>query len=167
MVLDDRRMRAYANGMNAVGLPARIVYAAAAFTLAGGAGFYSGIWFLPRLAVLLQHPNAAADGYRIFKMAICIGSVLAFTASLIALTLPWKRRKKRRGRPRRIVLACVLVVIASAGFAGQGHVLIYDLAFAVWLAYTVAFTFVRYGVLDHAGHSSSADAANSSASSAE
>lgn len=153
--------------MNSIGLPARIAYAAFALPLAGAVGFYSSIWLLPKLAMLLQHPDAAADGYRIFKMAICIGAVLALTASLIALTLPWRRRKKRRGRLRRIVLACVLVLIVSAGFAGQGHLLIYDLAFATWLAYTVAFTFVRYGVLDHVRHSSSADAADSSMPSAD
>jgi hypothetical protein len=139
--------------MSTTGLPARIFYAAVALPLAGAGGFYAGVWLLPKLADLLQHPNA--DGYRIFNMAVGAGAVLALTAFLIALTLPWKRRKKRRGRPGRIAVACVLVVVASLGFAGLGHRLIYDLVFAVWLAYTVSFTFVRYGVLDQARRTSS------------
>jgi hypothetical protein len=47
------------------------------------------------------------------------------------------------------------VVITSAGFAAEVHRLILDLLFAAWLAYTMAYTFVRYGVVDDARRSSS------------
>jgi hypothetical protein len=42
------------------------------------------------------------------------------------------------------------VVVASTGLAADGYSLVYNLALAVWLAYTLAFTFVRYGVVDQA-----------------
>jgi hypothetical protein len=48
-----------------------------------------------------------------------------------------------------------LVVVASVGLAGEGYSLIYNLAFAAWLAYTIAFTYVRYGVFDEARWKSS------------
>ena len=47
-------------------------------------------------------------------------------------------------------LSGAFVVLASSAFADLGHPLLVDLAFAAWLAYTVTFTFVRYGVLDQA-----------------
>jgi len=47
-------------------------------------------------------------------------------------------------------LSGVFVVVAAAVFADLGHTLLVDFAFAAWLAYTVTFTFVRYGVLDQA-----------------
>jgi len=66
------------------------------------------------------------------------------------LTLPWKRPRKRRGRAGRIVLSLVIVMAGSLSFAGMGHALICDLALCFWLAYTMTYTYVRYGVLDQA-----------------
>lgn len=146
--------------MNAASLPARIVYAVVALPLGGAAGFYA-VMLLPKLATIypkldtniaayLPKLDPGGDGYGIFKIALWVGGVVAFTACLTALTLPWERRRKRRGRALRIALSCVAVVVASAGFADMVHTLIYDLLFAVWLAYVMAYTFVRYGVLDQA-----------------
>jgi hypothetical protein len=129
-----------------------------ALPLGGTVGFYA-VMLLPKLAAIypkldsnlaayLPKLDPGGDGYGIFKFALWVGGVVAFTACLMALTLPWRRRRKRRGRALRIALSCVLVVVASAGFADVVHALIYDLVFAAWLAYVMAYTFVRYGVLD-------------------
>ena len=134
--------------MNLVGLPARIGYAVVALAGGGAAGFYSSIFLLPRVESFLQSGDSGGDGFDMFKTALLVGVGLAFTASLIALTMPWRRRRKRRGRTGRMVISCVAVVLASLGFAGQGHAVVYDLVFAAWLAYAMAFTFVRYGVID-------------------
>jgi hypothetical protein len=42
------------------------------------------------------------------------------------------------------------VVGASLLFADQGFRIVYDLIFAAWLSYLLAFTFIRYGVTDEA-----------------
>lgn len=139
--------------MNALGLPARIGYALAALAVGAAAGFYGSIWLLPKLVKLLQGPDAGVDEFVLFQGALGIGTGLAFSAALVALTLPWKRRRRRSGRQRRIVVSGVFVVLASLSFASQGHALMYDLAFAAWLAYAMAYTFVRYGVLDSARRS--------------
>ena len=143
----------YASDMDGVGLPARIGHAIAALALGAVIGFYCSIWLLPKLVTLLQGPDAGVDEFLLFQGALGVGTGLAFTAALVALTLPWKRHRRRSGRQRRIVVSGVFVVLASLSFASQGHALIYDLAFAVWLAYAMAYTFVRYCVLDSARRS--------------
>jgi peptidoglycan/LPS O-acetylase OafA/YrhL len=130
--------------MNAVGLPARLAYAVAALAAAGVAGFYASIWLLPKVVAQSADDD---DGYGLFRAALGIALGLGVTAALVALTLPWKRRK-RRGRGRRIAIASVVVVLLSVAFASQRHRVVYDLLFAAWLAYALAFTYVRYGVLD-------------------
>ena len=130
--------------MNSVGLPARVGYAVAALAAAGTAGFYASIWLLPKFVAQAADND---DGYGLFWTALGIALGLGLTAALVGLTLPWKRRK-RRGRGRRIVIASVIVVLLSVAFASQQHKVIYDLLFAAWLAYALAFTYVRFGVLD-------------------
>ena len=139
--------------MNAVGLPARIGYAVAALAAASAAGFYAGIWLLPKFA---SQAAEADDGYGLFRAALGIALGMGLTAALVGLTLPWKRRK-RRGRSRRIIVAAIVVVLLSVGFASQQHRVLYDLLFAAWLAYVLAFTYVRYGVLDKQRVSSAVD----------
>jgi photosystem II stability/assembly factor-like uncharacterized protein len=63
-------------------------------------------------------------GSGIFKIAICVGAALAFAAALFTLILPWIRHRKRDGRPLRIAISCVVVVLASLLFADQGFKLI-------------------------------------------
>lgn len=135
--------------MTGASLPARIVYTAAAVPLAGAAGFYLAIGLLPELIAKYPQIDPGADGQRIFNQAVGVGAGFAFTAGLVALTLPWIRHRKRRGRGMRTAVSVGLVVGVSVFFAGLGHRLVYDLLFAAWLAYTMAYTFVRYGVLDH------------------
>ena len=139
--------------MNAVSLPARIGYAIVALALGAAAGFYGSLWLLPKLVKLLQGPDAALDDFLLFQGALGVATGLAFTAALVALTLPWKRRRRRSGRQGRMIVAGVFVVLVSLSFASQGHALIYDLAFAAWLAYAMAYTFVRYGIVDSARRS--------------
>ena len=140
--------------MNAASLPARIVYAAIALPLGGAAGFYSCMRFLPELTANHPQLDREMDGSGIFKIALAVGMTIAFTVFLFALTLPWSRHRKRRGRTWRIGVSGIVVMLASILFADQRFGLIYDLAFVVWLTYTVTFTFVRYGLLDQVKRSS-------------
>jgi hypothetical protein len=139
--------------MSVVSLPARIGYTAVAMPIGAVAGFYSCMRLLPEYTAIYPQIDPGRDGSGIFRIAICAGAVIAFTASLLALTMPWLRHRKRRGRPSRIVISCVVVSLASIQFADQGFKLVYDLVFAAWLTYTLAFTFVRYGVVDRARRS--------------
>jgi hypothetical protein len=147
--------------MNAVSLPARIGYAIVALALGAVAGFYGSLWLLPKLVKLLQGPDEALDDFLLFQGALGVATGLAFTSALVALTLPWKRRRRRSGRQGRMIVSGVFVVVASLSFAGQGHALIYDLAFAAWLAYALAYTFVRYGIVDSARRSGAHDGPSS------
>jgi uncharacterized membrane protein YfcA len=131
-------------------------YAVVAIPVGGAAGFYSSMALLPKLATIFPQLDGDIEGYGFFKIALGVGAALAFTLSLLALTLPWKRHRKRSGRAWRIAASCALVVVTSAGLSADGYSLLYDLAFAAWLAYTLAFTFVRYGVTDEARRSSRA-----------
>ncbi len=150
--------RYYARSMDAASLPARIAYGAIALPLGGALGFYASMRLFPELTASHPDLDPNMDGFVIFKIAICLGVAIAFTASLLALTLPWVRHRKRRGRTWRLILTGAFVVFASVVFADQGFRLIYDLAFAAWLAYTMAFTFVRYGIIDQARRSSASAA---------
>ena len=146
--------------MNAVGLPARIGYAVGSLAAVGAAGFYASMWLLPKFASRAAEDD---DGYGIFRMALGIALALGVTAALIGLTMPWKRRK-RHGRGQRLVISGLIVVLVSVGFASQEHSLLFDLLFAAWLAYVLAFTYVRYGVLDRSrSHSSAEDGATAAA----
>jgi cyanate permease len=138
--------------MNAQGLPARIGYAAVALPAGGAAGFYASMFLLPRLTARLPQLDPEMDGGGIFRLAICVGAVAAFVFTLFALTLPWIRHRKRSGRSMRIVASCVFVVLATLAFSIETYSLpyavIWGLAFAALLTYAVAFTFVRYGIID-------------------
>lgn len=134
--------------MRSTGLPARIVYALVALPVGGAVGFYGTVWIWPPVEKILNDRLEATYDYDVFKAGVAIGVGLAFTAALLALTLPWKRRRRRSGRVARIVVCGVVVLTASLAFAGQGYSVVYDLVFAAWLAYAMALTIVRYGVLD-------------------
>jgi len=134
-------------GMDAVGFPARVTYAVCALPVGVAAGFYVSMWLLPKV-VGAWEPNSSPDGYTLFTTSIAIGIAVACAAALLALTLPWKRHRQRHGRTGRIALSCLFVVVASAIFAAQVHDVLIDFAFAAWLAYFIAFTYVRYGVRD-------------------
>jgi peptidoglycan/LPS O-acetylase OafA/YrhL len=116
----------------------------AALAAAAVAAFYASMWLLPKFT----SETADDDGAGLFRAALGIALGLGFTAALVGLTLPWKRRRRRGGRGRRLAISAVVVIIASVTFAAQEHHLVYDLLFATWLAYALAYTYVRYGLLD-------------------
>ena len=147
--------------MDPVGLPARIGYAVVALPLGGAVGFATAYWAFPTMGKFLMGWEPNADPNKNY-MALGWGLAVAFTAFLIALTLPWRRRKRRSGRMRRAILSGAFVLVTSLGFAGLGHAVVYDLAFATWLAYLTAFTFVRYGVLDSARRPATTSSSSSS-----
>jgi len=134
--------------MTATSLPARIIYAILAIPAAGVAAFYASMALLARYAPQFGDSALSPEGYGIFSRSLAFGAVLAFTASLVALTLPWVRLRKRRGRNGRAIFSALFILLISLGFAADHHALVYDAAVAVWLAFTMTFTFVRYGVLD-------------------
>jgi len=138
----------YAYDMSAASLPTRIVYLVVALPLGAAAGFYSSMQVLPQFTASYPKLDPAMDGSGIFRLALFAGTVVAFTAGMFALTLPWIRHRKRRGRGWRVGVSGALVVLLSVAFAAQGYGLVVDLAFVAWLTYTVAFTVVRYGVVD-------------------
>jgi hypothetical protein len=141
--------------MSAASLPARILYTVVALPLGGAAGFYSIMFLLPKLVANYPKLDTGLGGQQMYNLAVGVGTGVAFTVALFALTLPWIRHRKRSGRGWRVGSSCVLVVVASAGFAAEVHRLIPGLFFAAWLAYTMAYTFVRYGVVDDARRRSS------------
>ena len=132
--------------MNRTGLQARIGYAVAGFAVAGVIGFYVSAWLLHRYA--LTPTSSEGEMYVAFETAIALGALVGISAALVGLTLPWLRHKRRSGRKQRTVVAGAAVLLAALMFASTGHPLLYDLAFAVWLAYVVSFTYVRYGIRD-------------------
>jgi uncharacterized membrane protein YfcA len=141
--------------MRSTSLAARIAYAVVAVPAAGAVGFYCGIVLLPELARLPGDISLRMDGSQTFSAAIGVGALLAFTVSLLALTMPWRRRRKRRGRPMRAIISTVIVFVAAMIFTQRGHALILDLALVLWMAYVLTYTFVRYGVLDQPRRASS------------
>jgi quinol-cytochrome oxidoreductase complex cytochrome b subunit len=149
----------YAIGMTAIGLPARIAYAVAALLLVSAVGFYAALPIFTWLSPHLQDSHPIMEGYDVFTMALGTGLLLAFTASCIALTLPWKRRRKRRGRPVRFVISGVFLIFVCLCLGDEEYSYLFDLVIAVWLSVTLVFTFVRYGVLDQAKRDSSLQAA--------
>jgi hypothetical protein len=134
--------------MKSTGLAARITYAILAVPAALAAGFCATAWLLPRVAPILGIATPPPQSEDLFRLALSVGAILVVPAFFCALTLPWKRRRQRSGRNWRLGLSAVIVVAASLAFSGLGHRLRYDLLFAVWLAYTLALTFVRYGLVD-------------------
>lgn len=134
--------------MRATGLAARILYAAVALPAGFAAGFSATVWLLPTAVPVLGIASPAAHSEEIFRLGLSVGAVVTVPAFLCALTLPWRRRRHRRGRAWRTAISAIVVVAASLVFADLGHRLRYDLLFAAWLSYTLALTYVRYGVLD-------------------
>ena len=134
--------------MNATGLAARILYAAAALPAVFAVGFYATVYFLPKAAPLFGITVPAAQTEDLFRFALGVGAMVAAPAFLLALTLPWWRRRHRRGRKWRLAISAMIVLLVSLVFADMGHDLLSDLLLAAWLGCLLAFTFVRYGLLD-------------------
>ncbi|HWB33632.1 MAG TPA: hypothetical protein VG714_10700 [Acidobacteriaceae bacterium] len=134
--------------MNSRGLPARLLYAAITAPVVGVAVVYVTVWLLPWLQRLYGVPSPPPETEALFRAGLEVAIFVTVPAFLCALTMPWKRRRHRRGRRWRLAVSGLIVVASSLAFAGLGHSLIYDLLFAAWLSYTLALTFVRYGLVD-------------------
>jgi hypothetical protein len=141
--------------MTAAKLPVRIAYAAVAFALSGTVMFFYCMRVLPELVRVFPELDPEMDGYLIFKIAISAAMTSAVSLSLYELTQPGARPRKRRGRRLRLALASVIVLMSSLGFSGLGLGWSFDILFVAWLTYTVAYTFIRYGVMDETKRSQS------------
>lgn len=136
--------------MRASALPFRVLYALVAAPVASIGGFYAGVLLLPRILPGL-HGDAAADaGWGDFVLAVLLAGAIGFTAFLYALTLPWRRLRRRRGRPLRITLSAALVLLVSVSAAAEAVPVGYIAGVTVWMALVLTFTFIRYGIRDGA-----------------
>ena len=117
--------------------------------------FFYVMGVLPELTRIFPELDPGMDGYLIFKIAIGAAAAIAFSLSLYELTQPGIRPRKRRGRRLRMTSSGVFVVASSLVFNGLGLGWLWDILFAAWLTYTVAYTFIRYGVMDEPVRSSS------------
>lgn len=134
--------------MKATGLAARVLYAMVALPVVFALGFYATVWLLPKMAPIFGLESPGRETEDLFRLGLDVGGIVAVPAFLCGLTLPWRRRRHRRGRRWRLAISAVIVVGASLVFADAGHSLGYDLLFAAWLSYTLTLTFVRYGLVD-------------------
>jgi len=134
--------------MKPTDLSARILYAVVALPAGFAVGFFATAYLLPTIAVHIGIASPPAKSEDLFRLALSAGAVICVPAVLCALTLPWRRRRHRRGRTWRLSVSSAIVIAASLIFAGAGHGLLYDMLFATWLGLTLALTFVRYGLVD-------------------
>ena len=88
------------------------------------------------------------QGFGYFMMSLASAATFAATASLIALTLPWKRPIRANGKVARVAVSVVLLGLAFLILAGLGHAPTFVLTVIGWLAVVFYLTCVRYGVLD-------------------
>ena len=137
--------------MKARGLPARIGYVVVATPAACVGGFYLGIWVLTRALPSLYGVQDANPGWQEFLFSLLVGGAAGFTTFFYALTLPWGRLRRRRGRTWRMAASALIVLVPSVMAAAEGVPLRYVAVLMVWLAVVLTFTFVRYGVLDRYG----------------
>ena len=138
----------YAVAMTATSLPARIGYAIVVLPLGAVLGYVLALKLLIKFGSVFQDPHSSMQGFGYFMMSLASAATFAATASLIALTLPWKRPIRDNGKAGRIVVSAVLLGLAFLILAGQGHALIFVLAVIGCLAVVFYLTYVRYGVLD-------------------
>ena len=134
--------------MTASGLPARIGYALVAFPTGALLGYVAALKLLIRFGSVFEDPHPSMQGFGYFMMSLAAAATLALTASLIALTLPWSRPVKVRGRIARIITSVLLVLFAFVILSGQGHAPIFIFALTIWLAAVAYFTFIRHGIFD-------------------
>jgi len=148
--------------MKPTDLSARILYAVVALPAGFAVGFFATAYLLPTIAVHIGIASPPAKSEDLFRLALSAGAVICVPAVLCALTLPWRRRRHRRGRTWRLAVSAAIVIGASLIFAGVEHTLLEDMIFATWLGLSLALTFVRYGLVDQKSRSALADNAEQS-----
>jgi hypothetical protein len=134
--------------MTATSLPARIGYAIVVLPLGAVLGYVLALKLLIKFGSVFQDPHSSMQGFGYFVMSLASAAILAATASLIALTLPWKRPPKANGKVGRLVISVVLLGFTFLILAGQGQAPIIVLTVIGWLALVFYLTYVRCGVLD-------------------
>src|SRR5580704_6588978 len=95
----------YAVAMTATSLPARIGYAIVVLPLGAVLGYVLALKLLIRFGSIFQDPHSSMQGFGYFMMSLVSAATFATTASLIALTLPWKRPIKVNGKVGRVVVS--------------------------------------------------------------
>lgn len=148
--------------MKPTDLSARFLYAVVALPAGFAAGFYATAYLLPLIAPHLRVASPPAESEDLFRLALSVGAIVAVPAGLCALTLPWRRRRHRRGRTWRLAVSAAIVIGASLVFAEAEHTFLEDMLFATWLGLMLALTFVRYGLVDHKSSRVMADSAEQS-----
>ena len=139
----------YAEGMKGSALPLRIVYTLIATPVASIGGFYLGVLLFTRVVPTLEGIQGGDPGLVEFVLSLVVAGALGFTAFLFALTLPWRRLRRRKGRLLRIVFSAALVLVVSLIGAAESVPLSYIVGLVVWMSVVLTFTVIRYGVLDH------------------
>ncbi len=134
--------------MTSTSLPARIGYAIVVLPLGAVLGYVLALKLLIKFGSIFEDPHSSMQGFGYFMMSLASAATFAATASLIALTLPWKRPIRANGKVARVAVSVVLLGLAFLILAGLGHALIFVLTVIGWLAVVFYLTCVRYGVLD-------------------
>ena len=127
-----------------------MVYALVATPVACVGGFYFGILLFTRVVPFLQGLPRAEVGWAEFVFSLIIAAGCGASAFLYALTLPGRRKRKRKGRPWRMALSALVVLVVSVTAQVEGIPLRYTIGLMIWLSVSLPVTFIRYGVLDQA-----------------
>jgi hypothetical protein len=114
--------------MTVTSLPARIGYAIVVLPLGAVLGYILALKLFIKFGSIFQDPHSSMQGFGYFMMSLASAATFAATASLIALTLPWKRPIRANGKVGRVVVSVVLLGLAFLILAGQGHALIFVLS---------------------------------------
>jgi hypothetical protein len=146
--LGDGLSSYYAVAVTATSLPARIGYAIVVLPLGAVLGYVLALKLLIKFGAVFLDPHSSMQGFGYFMMSVASAIAFAATASLIAVTLPWKRPLRANGKAGRIVVSVMLLGLAILILAGQGHALIFVLIVIGWLAVVFYLTYIRCGVLD-------------------
>jgi len=138
----------YAGRMSGSALPMRILYAVVATPVASIGGFYAGLLFLTRVLPFVRGLPPTDTGWAEFVLSLLVAVGVGFTAFLLALTLPWRRLRRRRGRPLRIAVSALLVLGVSVIAAAEAVPIKFVAGLMAWMSVMLTFTLIRYGVRD-------------------
>jgi hypothetical protein len=138
----------YADRMSGSGLPMRVLYATVATPVAAIGGFYVSVLLLTRGVPALEGAPSGDPGWAEFILSLLVASAVGFTVFCYALTLPWRRLRRRRGRPLRIVVSAMLVLLVSVIAAAEAVPMSYVAGLMIWMSLVLTFTLIRYGVRD-------------------
>ena len=102
----------YAFPMTATSLPARIGYANVVLPLGAVLGYALALKLLIKFGSIFEDPHSSMQGFGYFMMSLASAATFAATASLIALTLPWKRPIRANGKAALLSRWCFLGLLS-------------------------------------------------------